>query len=463
MRERRFFGVLAGTLLAWGGLSLAGTGAERCSMMMTYGPHLMESRQYIFATATEASVAAPSAVAALAVRPAPRFDADSVAVLGQVVELHGARAADEARVRELLEGHDRAVVVWWAYDTACRPFIADPGEGFAEPGLGNVIAGVLTDPDYWIDGMPLVQVFQTLQTPMPGVRMQGLERQAARTGAPPRDVHEVALTGAELWALVSGLPFSGDAGMRWNEPLDPETEAIVLEWAEAHPDRWMLPPAYEQVVRARATRQGRLAPLRGPPVGGLYRGTLQLGELEGEFCFSLFESPLPGAFSSQELPVDYDTYAAAPWEEAPPAARGYRVMAAPGCGPDELVVEDPTGQPAWSPLRNSLWLRTDREIEPAPGELRAWSAALLPRGFQIALAESEPELPSGLNPLGRVQYQPGVAALPEPPSAEALAEVVEMRTTARVALLDDGSVRIADERGAAPITFSLRAHRILEP
>jgi hypothetical protein len=440
-----------------------GDTAARCSMSFSYGPRLIADQQFFLATGTAESTPAPSAAAALTRTPSPSFVAGETPIVGQIVELHDAHAADADRVRSLLDGHDRAVMVWWGFDTACRPvFGTDPAFYFAEPGLENVIAGVLVDPEHWVDGMPLIQVYNTLQTPIPGLRKRILDRRAAESGVPAPDYRDQVLTASEFWSLISGLPFADASTATGTTPVEPRTEEVILDWARSHPNRWRVHPVYQQVVLARSARQARFAPSDAPPIEGVYRGTVRMGDYEGELCFWLTPVAADPGRSAQELPADYDLYSPAPWDEAPPAVAGFRMEVADPCPPADVTTPPEPRELAPSErLRaSSFWLRTDAEIEARPGETRAWNAALRPRDFQVALGSAGVPAPAGVSPRGRVQDQPSALALAQPPSDEDLRLVTEVLTTARVALLDDGRVTIEDMRGPEPITFAVSVERL---
>jgi hypothetical protein len=224
-----------------------------------------------------------------------RFDGSVPAYL---FEVHQAGGTDAVHV-----AGGRVMVVPWAYSADCSP-MKWRSEAWVEAGTTGLVYGQLRAPEYWVDGVPTIDMHNPYQLPYP--------RRMVRSIAPD-----------DAFTLLSLLPQGSDLTSRGADALRP-----LWTWVSGRPDLAGAEP--ERMLRSLLSeimyndvRQLELE------FGGTYRFQLELGDGTTRTFYGRTEAH---AIS----PHREESGTAFLQELRPPRADGYTFVVAVALSEDEL-------------------------------------------------------------------------------------------------------------------------------
>jgi len=444
--------VLALVALAVGlGVPPAGE-LSACSKASPWGPFIHAQSLYFLGVGTSDSIAVPVLPGGVPRSYQTPESAEGLGVRGQVVEVIAPLERGDGGPGDLLSGHDRAIVVWWDYNSVCVPVLWSSGSILhAEPGVENMFEGTLLPPEQWVEDTPVIHAHRAYHTPFPGVEHRRVRR-AVQAGHPAEEVERDHLSARELFEFLARIPaFAAMSEFDYRSPEPVHT--AILEWARDNPERWEAWPVAPMVRNARERVHAAAAPLeRMHPAAGTYRLEVQVHGEAGEVCVRMVPS------SVDHHPLDYEDYAPpAPLDESPVVA-AFRIEAAAACdAPAEAWRE--FGSPYGGADRTAhIWIRWTAEEETAPSEAQVWRGAIIPRILGPVLRET--------GVVQRDLSDPSVLRSPAqrdelpPLDPEVWRAGTVAPTTARFVLHDDGRMTVSDERGGGHVVFRVSGERV---
>lgn len=235
--------------LAIGAVPAARDGAARCSKAVSFGPK-WPGTAYVLGAAGPDTILSGNGPVAYATGDGHFGRGANRPIYGQlfVVDRIGVPAADSLPTSVV-----NAVIVPWDYGADCRPTPWTRSARWLPVGERGLVTGALRERQYWVDGMPTLDVHMPQAQPYP----QRVARAASL---------DSALSADELFTLLEILPDQASFEEAPREAVEP-----FREWMRAHPalvPRW---PVNQTANSLHYYAEMSLLRKTVPPISGTFR------------------------------------------------------------------------------------------------------------------------------------------------------------------------------------------------